>query len=121
MSMDLSATVCALATPPGVGGIAVVRISGPRAYPIAETVFRPANPALKLSQAKGYTALFGHSLRPDGSVLDETVALCFRAPRSYTGEDVVELSCHGGSAMAEARFFSSFFISCYWLVFRSLI
>lgn len=101
MSMDLSATVCALATPPGVGGIAVVRISGPEAYPIAETVFRPANPARKLSQAKGYTALFGHSLRPDGSVLDETVALCFRAPRSYTGEDVVELSCHGGSAMAE--------------------
>ena len=85
MSMDLSATVCALATPPGVGGIAVVRISGPEAYSIAEKVFRPANPARKLSQAKGYTALFGHSLRPDGSVLDETVALRLRAPRNYPG------------------------------------
>ena len=101
MTLDLSATICALATPPGVGGIAVVRLSGPEAYPIAEKVFRPADPRRRLADARGYTALFGHSLRPDGAVLDETVALCFRAPRSYTGEDVVELSCHGGGAMAE--------------------
>lgn len=92
-------TVCALATPPGVGGIAVVRISGPQAYPVAALVFRPADPAKSLQAARGYTALFGHFWRK-GAQCDETIALCFRAPKSYTGEDVVELSCHGGSAVA---------------------
>ena len=93
-------TICALATPPGVGGIAVVRISGPEAYAIAEKVFRPADPHKAVAQARGYTALFGHTWL-GGERLDETVALFFRAPRSYTGEDVVELSCHGGGAMAD--------------------
>ncbi len=93
-------TIAALATPPGVGGIAVVRISGETAYGVAARVFRPANPAKRLETAPGYTALFGHFVQ-DGQVRDEVVALCFRAPHSYTGEDVVELSCHGGSAASE--------------------
>ncbi len=93
-------TVAAIATPPGKGGIAVVRISGPQAYRVASAVFRPADPKKSLEKAKGYTALFGHFIL-DGAVADEVVALCFRAPRSYTGEDVVELSCHGGSAVSE--------------------
>lgn len=93
-------TICALATPPGPGGIAVVRISGPEAYAVAGEVFRPADPARSLAKAKGYTALFGHFYRA-GRPCDETVALCFRAPKSYTGEDVVELSCHGGPAVVE--------------------
>ena len=67
MSMDLSATVCALATPPGVGGIAVVRISGPRAYPIAETVFRPANPDLRPERLWSYELSFAQ--RRDGGRL----------------------------------------------------
>lgn len=98
--MLLRTTICALATPPGQGGIATVRLSGPDAYAIAAQVFRPANPDKRVEQAKGYTALFGHYLL-DGQPMDETVALFFRAPRSYTGEDVVELSVHGGSAMAD--------------------
>ena len=53
-------TIAAIATPPGVGGIAVVRISGEEAYAVASRVFRPADPAKKLSEARGYTALFGH-------------------------------------------------------------
>lgn len=93
-------TICALATPPGPGGIAAVRISGPAAYAVAGRVFRPADPARSLAEAKGYTALFGHFYRA-GRPCDETVALCFRAPKSYTGEDVVELSCHGGPAVVE--------------------
>ena len=92
-------TIAAIATPPGVGGIAVVRLSGEHAYEIAARVFRPANSKKKLEQAKGYTALFGHFVQ-DGRVCDEVVALCFRAPHSYTGEDVVELSCHGGSTIS---------------------
>ena len=92
-------TIAAIATAPGAGGIAVVRLSGPRSYQVAERVFRPANPGKKVAQAKGYTALFGHFV-DGGEKFDEGVALFFRAPHSYTGEDVVELSCHGGSAVA---------------------
>ena len=92
-------TLAAIATPPGVGGIAVVRISGEGAYGVAEAVFRPKNPRKSLRAAPGYTALFGHFVE-DGVLCDEVVALCFRAPHSYTGEDVVELSCHGGSAVS---------------------
>ena len=93
-------TIAAIATAPGAGGIAVVRLSGPQSYAVAERVFRPANPEKAVCQAKGYTALFG-SFVEGGEPFDEGVALFFRAPQSYTGEDVVELSCHGGSAVAQ--------------------
>lgn len=96
----METTIVALATPPGAGGIAVVRLSGPESYQVTEQVFRPMNPAKKVSEAKGYTALFGHFIAR-GETLDEGVALFFRAPRSYTGEDVVELSCHGGMVIAQ--------------------
>lgn len=92
-------TVAAIATPPGVGGVAMVRISGARAYEVAASVFRPKNPKKDLREARGYTALFGHFVH-GGVICDEVVALCFRAPHSYTGEDVVELSCHGGSTVS---------------------
>ena len=95
-------TIAAIATAPGAGGIAVVRLSGAQSYAVAERVFRPANPGKKVAQAKGYTALFGHFV-DGGEEFDEGVALFFRAPHSYTGEDVVELSCHGGSAVARRR------------------
>ncbi len=92
-------TIAAIATAPGAGGIAVVRLSGAESYRVAARVFRPANPKKSVEAAKGYTALFGHFVEGD-DVFDEGVALFFRAPHSYTGEDVVELSCHGGSAVA---------------------
>ena len=96
----MSSTICALATPPGAGGIAVVRVSGPEAYAVVEEIFTPRNPAKRVAEAKGYTAMLGHyHLR--GEEMDETVALFFRAPHSYTGEDVIELSVHGGNAMAQ--------------------
>ena len=92
-------TIAAIATAPGAGGIAVVRLSGPESYVVAARVFRPANSNKKVADAKGYTALFGHFVEGEDA-FDEGVALFFRAPHSYTGEDVVELSCHGGSAVA---------------------
>lgn len=96
----MSSTICALATPPGAGGIAVVRVSGPEAYAVVEEIFTPRNPAKRVAEAKGYTAMLGHyHLR--GEEMDETIALFFRAPHSYTGEDVIELSVHGGNAMAQ--------------------
>ena len=92
-------TIAAIATAPGAGGIAVVRLSGAESYPIAARVFCPANAAKKVEDAKGYTAMYG-TFREGDEAFDEGVALFFRAPHSYTGEDVVELSCHGGSAVA---------------------
>ena len=92
-------TIAAIATAPGAGGIAVVRLSGPESYAVAVRVFHPANPNKNVEEAKGYTALFGSFVEGDDA-FDEGVALFFREPHSYTGEDVVELSCHGGSAVA---------------------
>ena len=92
-------TIAAIATAPGAGGIAIVRLSGPESYEVAAKVFRPANPAKKVADAKGYTAMFGAFVEGE-EAFDEGVALFFCAPHSYTGEDVVELSCHGGSAVA---------------------
>ena len=92
-------TIAAIATAPGAGGIAAVRLSGPESYAVAARVFHPANPNKNVEEAKGYTALFGSFVEGDDA-FDEGVALFFREPHSYTGEDVVELSCHGGSAVA---------------------
>ena len=87
--------------PPASGGIAVVRVSGPDAYPDGGEDLRPApRGQRKVAEAKGYTAMLGHYLL-HGQEMDETVALFFRAPHSYTGEDVIELSVHGGTAMAD--------------------
>ena len=72
---------------------------GAESYAVAARVFHPANPNKNVEEAKGYTALFGSFVEGDDA-FDEGVALFFREPHSYTGEDVVELSCHGGSAVA---------------------
>ena len=77
----------------------MVRLSGAESYQVAARVFCPANAAKKVEQAKGYTAMYG-AFREGNETFDEGVALFFRAPHSYTGEDVVELSCHGGNAVA---------------------
>ncbi len=88
-------TIAAVATPEGLGGIGVVRISGDSALSVADKVFKSVSGKL-LSQQNGYTALFGHIVDNEKTV-DEAVALVFRAPKSYTGEDTVELSVHGGT------------------------
>ena len=96
----LHTTICALATPPGEGGIATVRVSGPDAYGIVGKIFAPVRQEKSVADAKGYTAMLGHYLLHEAE-MDECVALFFRAPHSYTGEDVIELSVHGGTAMAD--------------------
>ena len=95
-------TIAAIATAPGAGGIAVVRLSGPESYAVAAKVFHPANPDKRVEEAKGYTALFGHFMEGE-EAFDEGVALFFRAPHSYTGEDVVELSCHPRRAFLNGK------------------
>lgn len=88
-------TIAAISTAPAPGGIGIVRISGEEALAVADRVFRGVS-GRRLSEMKGYTAQLGGAYTPAGQRLDDVVALVFRGPKSYTGEDVVELSCHGG-------------------------
>lgn len=89
-------TIVAVATPPGVAAIAVVRISGPEAVHIADRVFRGRT---SLAEAEPWRVYLGKVVDPDtdpGEIVDEVLVTVFRHPRSYTGEDLVEISCHGG-------------------------
>ena len=88
-------TIAAIATPLGEGGISVIRISGDEAISVADRCFRSVS-GKKLSDIGGYTALYGSIVDQNGTVLDDAVALVFLSPKSYTGENVVELSIHGG-------------------------
>ena len=99
-------TIAAIATAPGAGGIAVVRLSGPESYEVAERVFRPANPSKKVAEAKGYTAMFGAFVEGEDA-FDEGVALFFRAPHSYTGEDRSEEHTLNSSHYQQSRMPSS--------------
>lgn len=90
-----STTVAALSTPSG-SGIGVIRVSGAQALSIAAAVFRPLQHAKDITQMSGYTACLGKTFDADGDI-DECILTVFRAPHSYTGEDVAELSCHGGA------------------------
>ena len=95
-------TIFAISTPPGIGGIAVIRISGTDAIEVASCIFSPFDPSHKLDSRSTHTLTFGQIIVPkelnnssEESVLDEVVVSLFRAPHSFTGQDVVEISCHG--------------------------
>lgn len=90
-------TIAAIATPFGIGGLGVIRISGPRALEIARKIFRPKLPPDDLPARR---VRYGHVIDPDtGEVIDEVLVLYMRAPHSYTREDVVEISGHGGQVV----------------------
>ena len=93
--MDLFSTVAAISTPYGTGGISVIRISGADAVKIADSVFR-ASSGKKLADAMTHTIHHGHIYSTDGKRIDEVLASVMRAPRTFTGEDTVEINCHGG-------------------------
>ena len=92
-------TIAAIATPLGEGGISVIRISGDNAIDVAEKCFCTFS-GEKLSNLGGYQAAYGKVVDNEKEALDDAVALVFRAPKSYTGENVVEISCHGGTVVA---------------------
>ena len=96
----MSNCIAAMATAPGKASLCSIRISGDDAFSVAAKVFKPFDKKKNVEEAKGYTAMFGSFYRK-GEEIDQAVALFFRAPRSYTGENVVEISCHGGSAVAD--------------------
>ena len=93
--------IAAIATPVGVGALAVVRISGKGVFDIAQRVFRKKNnTTFRFAQSKGFRAHFG-TVHDSEGLVDEVVALVFRAPNSFTKEDMVELSCHGGPVVVK--------------------
>lgn len=87
-------TVSAISTPNAAGGIGIIKISGENALAVADSVFKCAG-SCTLSQLPGYSVKFGY-VHDGTAVLDQAIAIVYRAPKSYTGEDVVELQCHGG-------------------------
>ena len=89
-------TICAIATAPG-GAIGIIRISGPMAISIADRIFRPVGSTLSLSERKAYTLAFGNIVNANNDFVDEVLVSIFRAPHSYTGENSVEISCHGSA------------------------
>lgn len=87
----MKTTIAAVATAPGEGAIAVIRISGPDAFPITEKIF-----SRSIKEFKTHTAHYGSILKADGALLDTVLLLIMKGPNSYTGEDSIEISCHGG-------------------------
>jgi tRNA modification GTPase len=91
---DTADTIAAIATPPGVGAIAVLRVAGPDALTLVDSIFL----GKKLTEQASHTAHFGRIVEPPRAaqrVVDEVLVTVFRGPKSYTGDDLVEISCHG--------------------------
>jgi tRNA modification GTPase len=92
-------TIAAIATPPGRGGVAIVRVSGPTAYEIIRAIFPRRGEHQQLTPRRVYV---GRLLdRPGGTPLDEVLVFAMRGPHSYTGEDVIEIQCHGGTVVSQ--------------------
>ena len=91
---NLTHVIAAVSTPPGKGGVAIIRMSGNGAFEIADKVFFPIS-GKKFSECKPRTQVYGHIIE-DGEKIDDVLATRFPAPASYTGEDTVEIGCHGG-------------------------
>ena len=91
-------TICAISTPAGIGGIAVIRISGPKAITLTDKLFRGRK---SLAETRSYSMRFGEIVAAD-EVLDQVLCSVFRAPHSFTGEEMVEISCHGSPYVQQA-------------------
>lgn len=101
------ATIAAISTPPGKGGLAVIRISGSEAVAIGEKMFKTKS-GRKLSEIEGAKMVYGDILY-NGKIIDDGLASVFFSPHSYTGEDTVEINCHGGILLANKVLESAFF------------
>lgn len=87
-------TICAISTAPGVGGIAVIRVSGEEAIPFCDRIFQPRKAGKSLAVQPAYSLTYG-TIVEHGEAVDDVMMALFRAPHSFTGEDTVEITCHG--------------------------
>ena len=95
--MNFDDTICAICTPPGRGAVAMLRLSGPSAIAIADSVFSSPAKGKKLSDQEAMTMHYGRVHDKSGTIIDDVIVSLFRAPHSFTGEDTVEFSCHGST------------------------
>jgi tRNA modification GTPase len=95
MTHTSTSTICAIATAPGMGGIAVIRVSGPQAIEIADKIYSSGRRTLQLAEQAAYSVSYGKIVTNNNETIDDVLVTVFRAPHSYTGEDIVEISCHG--------------------------
>jgi len=98
LPLSLDDTIIAVSTPPGFGGLGIVRLSGPQALALALRIFKPRQAKAKILPRR---AVLGDLVGPDGKRYDEALLTHFKAPLSYTREDIVEISCHGSPAILE--------------------
>jgi len=92
--MDTTDTICALATAPGTSAIAMIRLSGPDSFSITDKIFKPAKNGFSIQTANTHTIHFGTILNVE-EILDEVLVYVYKKPNSYTGDDAIEISCHG--------------------------
>jgi tRNA modification GTPase len=98
-------TIAAIATPTGIGGISIIKISGSGSLSAAERIFHPRNPERKLSGLSSQSMIYGHIHdTTEGGPIDEVLISVLRGPHSFTGEDVVEINCHGGPIVTRSIF-----------------
>ncbi len=90
-------TIASISTAPGIGGIGIVRISGKECFEILNKIFEPKN---KTKKIKGYTIKYGNIVE-NGEIIDEVLVSYFKAPKSYTTEDMCEINSHGGNIMVK--------------------
>ena len=93
-------TIVAISTAPGVGGIGIVRMSGNECFEILDKVFKAKNPQ-KIEEIKGYTIKYGNIINKNNEIIDEVLVSYFKAPRSYTTENMCEINSHGGSIIVK--------------------
>ncbi|MDP2268021.1 MAG: tRNA uridine-5-carboxymethylaminomethyl(34) synthesis GTPase MnmE, partial [Deltaproteobacteria bacterium] len=102
MTEALEDTIAAIATPLGTGGIGIIRVSGPRAEDVARSLFKPQKQLHNFESRRLY---HGDIIAPDsGALLDEVLLTLMKKPHSYTGEDTLEIHCHGGYFILQSVF-----------------
>lgn len=99
--MRMEDTICALSTASGMGAIAVIRISGAETFSIVQKLFVPFSKKHEIQNANPYSAALGKLVDEAGNTVDEVLLNLFRGPKSYTGEDVIEIACHGSTYIQE--------------------
>ncbi|MBF1734463.1 MAG: tRNA uridine-5-carboxymethylaminomethyl(34) synthesis GTPase MnmE, partial [Veillonella dispar] len=94
--MYIDDTIAAIATPPGIGGVGIIRVSGKDSFPIVNSLFKSAG-TVPLMDRQNRTIQYGTIVNPaTNKTIDEVLVLLMKGPHSYTAEDVVEIQCHGG-------------------------
>ena len=99
MNYILDDTIVALATPQGIGAIGIIRLSGAEAISLCNAIFKGKD----LVKESSHTLHLGKIIGPENEIIDEVLVSLFKAPHSYTGENVVEISCHGSTTIIERQ------------------